>query len=132
MFRLLILPTITARYTVLVTDSRKTGQANRVHYGYRRQHVLLLREGWQINHKRVYCLYKEEGISLELKSKQKRTSQPRIPMPVPTAPNGVWSMDLMADRLSDGRQLRTTEKAAFNSQNCPVIGCRSKHQSPAI
>lgn len=48
--------------------------ANRVRYGYRRLHVLLLREGWQINHKQVYRLYKEEGLSLRLKSKKKRTA----------------------------------------------------------
>lgn len=80
--------------------------ASRVRYGYRRLHVLLLREGWQINHKRVYRLYKEEGLSLRLKSKKKRTSQPRVPMPVPTSPNQVWSMDFMADRLAEGRQFR--------------------------
>lgn len=80
--------------------------ASRVRFGYRRLHILLLREGWQINHKRVYRLYKEEGLSLRLKSKKKRTSQPRVPMPVPTAPNQVWSMDFMADRLADGRQFR--------------------------
>ena len=44
----------------------------RVRYGYRRLHVLLLREGWQINHKRVYRLYKQEGLSLRLKTKKKR------------------------------------------------------------
>ena len=78
----------------------------RVRYGYRRLHVLLLREGWQINHKRVYRLYKEEGLSLRLKSKKKRTSEPRIPLPVATAPDQVWSMDFMADRLADGRAFR--------------------------
>lgn len=95
--------------------------ANRVRYGYRRLHVLLLREGWQINHKRVYRLYKEEGLSLRLKSKKKRTSQPRIPTPVPTAPNGVWSMDFMADRLSDGRQFRLLTLVDNFSRESPQI-----------
>ena len=36
----------------------------RVRYGYRRLHVLLQREGWQINHKRTYRLYREEGLSI--------------------------------------------------------------------
>jgi putative transposase len=35
--------------------------AARVRYGYERLHTLLRREGWQINHKRVYRLYHEEG-----------------------------------------------------------------------
>ncbi len=65
----------------------------RVRYGYRRLHVLLMREGWQINHKRVYRLYKLEGLSLRLKTKKKRVSEPRVPQPAATAPNECWSMD---------------------------------------
>ena len=38
--------------------------ATRVHYGYRRVHVLLRREGWKDNHKRVYRFYRELGLSL--------------------------------------------------------------------
>lgn len=34
----------------------------RVSYGYRRLHVLLQREGWVVNHKRVYRLYKQEAL----------------------------------------------------------------------
>ena len=40
----------------------------RVRYGYRLIHVLLLCEGWEINHKRVYRLYKEEGLNLRNKT----------------------------------------------------------------
>ena len=42
---------------------------SRVRYGYRRLHVLLAREGWQVNHKRVYRLYRLEGLSLRLKTR---------------------------------------------------------------
>lgn len=42
----------------------------RVRYGYRRIHVLLRREGWAINGKRVYRLYKEMGLGLRKKSKR--------------------------------------------------------------
>jgi putative transposase len=38
--------------------------ATRVRYGYKRIHVVLRREGWRINHKRVYRLYKQDGLSL--------------------------------------------------------------------
>jgi len=37
---------------------------SRVRYGYRRLHVLLAREGWRVNHKRVYRLYRLAGLSL--------------------------------------------------------------------
>jgi putative transposase len=80
--------------------------AARVRYGYRRLHVLLQREGWQVNHKRVYRWYRLEGLSLRVKAKKKRTSQLRVPRPAAEAPNEHWSMDFMTDRLCDGRRFR--------------------------
>jgi putative transposase len=80
--------------------------ATRVRYGYRRLHVLLKREGWQVNHKRVYRLYRREGLSLRLKTRKKRISTPRMPQSLPTAPNQRWSMDFMSDSLYDGRRFR--------------------------
>jgi len=80
--------------------------ASRVRYGYRRLHVLLQREGWQINHKRVYRWYKLAGLSLRLKSVKKRRSVPRVPLPPAMAPNERWSMDFVSDRLADGRRFR--------------------------
>ena len=75
--------------------------AARVRYGYERLHTLLRREGWQINHKRVYRLYHEEGLSLRLKTKRKRISQRRVPLSRPAAPNKYWSMILcMIDWLT--------------------------------
>jgi putative transposase len=58
----------------------------RVRYGYRRLHVLLQREGWRVNHKRVYRLYREEGLSLRLKCKQKRVRVARVEPLQPQAP----------------------------------------------
>src|SRR5206468_3969151 len=55
--------------------------AVRVRYGYRRIHVLLRREGWPVNVKRVYRLYREEGLSLRYKRAKKRVSTPRVAPP---------------------------------------------------
>jgi putative transposase len=52
--------------------------AVRVRYGYRRIHVLLRREGWKVNTKRVYRLYREEGLSLRYKRAKKRVSVPLV------------------------------------------------------
>ena len=93
----------------------------RVRYGYRRLHVLLMREGWQINHKRVYRLYKQEGLSLRLKTKKKRVSEARVPRPAPNGPNQCWSMDFVADRLSDGRQFRLLTLVDNFSRVSPAI-----------
>jgi putative transposase len=81
--------------------------AVRVRWGYRRLHVVLQREGWQVNHKRVYRLYKQEGLELRIKRrKKKRAATPRVPCPPATAPNDRWSMDFVSDRLTGGQAFR--------------------------
>lgn len=78
----------------------------RVRYGYRRLHILLRREGWKVNHKLVYRLYTEEGLSLRIKRKKKCVSATRVKVPKPTEPNEVWSMDFVADGLANGQAIR--------------------------
>lgn len=46
----------------------------RVRYGYFRIYILLRREGWLVNHKRVYRLYREDGLSLRLKRPRRHVS----------------------------------------------------------
>jgi putative transposase len=77
-----------------------------VRYGYRRLQVLLQREGWRINHKRVYRLYQLEGLSLRLKNRRKRPSHLRVIMPKAHAPDEHWSLDFITDSLADGRRFR--------------------------
>jgi putative transposase len=81
-----------------IRDLAKT----RVRYGYFRIYILLRREGWMVNHKRVYRLYRDDGLSLRLKRPRRHVSAAnRERQPAPTAPNELWSMDLF-----DGRRLR--------------------------
>ncbi len=80
----------------------------RVSYGYRRLHILLLREGWQVNHKRVYRLYRQEGLTLKNKHLKRRfvSSALHVRQDHATKPNVRWSMDFVADELVDGRRIR--------------------------
>ena len=79
----------------------------RVGWGYRRIHILLKREGWQVNHKRVYRLYTQEGLTLRRKRPKRHVSSvKRVIRPLALTPNHSWSMDFMADTLFDGRKLR--------------------------
>ncbi|CEG09853.1 putative transposase OrfB [Afipia felis] len=81
--------------------------ASRVRYGYRRLHVLLLREGYRLNHKRTYRLYREEGLSIRTKTpKRKRAWRYRSGRPEIGAANHCWVMDFMSDALFDGRPFR--------------------------
>ena len=54
---------------------------NRPRYGYRRLTVMLRREGWMVNHKRVYRLYREEGLSLRPKRNPRRPRLSPLPRP---------------------------------------------------
>lgn len=79
----------------------------RVRYGYRRLHVLLRREGWSVNHKRVYRLYMEEGLAIRRKTpRRKRSCRYRGERLRPAARNETWAMDFMSDRLFDNRPYR--------------------------
>ena len=78
----------------------------RVRYGYRRIHELLRREGWCINHKRVYRLYTIMGLQVQIRRKIKRASHTRVPIAQPETSNEHWSMDFVADMLDNGRRFR--------------------------
>ena len=76
-------------------------------YGYYRIYIMLRREGWLVNHKRVYRLYRQDGLSLRLKKPRRNVSAAdRIRQPAAAAPNEMWSMDFVSDALFDGRRLR--------------------------
>jgi len=81
--------------------------AARVRYGYRRLHILLRREGWAVNHKRTYRIYRDEGLSIRPKlPKRKRAWRYRQWRPADGEPNEVWAMDFMSDRSFDGHPFR--------------------------
>ena len=80
--------------------------AARVRFGYRRLTVLLRRDGWRVNAKRIYRLYTEEGLMVRTKHRTKAACRPRVPRAVATAPNQRWSMDFMSARVTDGRGFR--------------------------
>lgn len=80
--------------------------ATHVRYGYRRLTVLLRREGWAVNAKRIYRLYDEEGLKVRSVERKKVARRQRIPQSPATGPNQCWSADFVSDRLSDGRSFR--------------------------
>ena len=96
--------------------------STRVHYGYRRVHVLLRREGWQDNVKRVYRLYRQMGLSLRLKRpRRNKSARARQPKVLATRLNEIWSIDFVADALFDGRRLRALTVVDNYSRECLAI-----------
>ncbi len=92
---------------------------SRVSYGYRRLHILLRREGWQVNHKRVYRLYTEEGLTIKRrKPKRHKSAVPRNVRIKPKSINNVWTMDFMSDQLADGRRFRIMTLLDVYTREC--------------
>jgi len=78
-----------------------------VRYGYRRLTVLLRREGWHVNAKRIYRLYREEELIVRTKQRRKMARRQRVTTPAMAArPNQCWSMDFVSDKFADGRSFR--------------------------
>jgi putative transposase len=75
-------------------------------FGYRRLHILLKREGIEINWKKLYRLYKEERLTVHKRGGRKRALGTRAPMTIPQEANQRWSLDFVSDTLVDGRRFR--------------------------
>ena len=56
-------------------------------FGYRRLHILLKREGWALNHKKLYRIYREEGLSVKKRKGRKRAVGTRTALPSATYSN---------------------------------------------
>ncbi len=84
---------------------------------------MLQREGWKVNHKRIYRLYCEEGLQIRHKRPKRRVSaKVRDDRTQAIRPNQCWSMDFMADQLIDGRRIRVLTIVDNFSRVSPLIG----------
>lgn len=94
----------------------------RVRYGARRIHVLLRREGWPVNHKRVHRIYVQAGLNLRAKRPRRRKAAAmRLDRPSLTGPNQLWSMDFVSDALFDGRRFRALTIVDNFTRECLTI-----------
>jgi putative transposase len=75
-------------------------------FGYRRLHILLRREGIELNHKKLVRLYREERLTVKKRGGSKRALGTRAPMTLPQGSNQRWSLDFVSDMLADGRRFR--------------------------
>ena len=91
--------------TVLRVRLRELSSERR-RFGYRRLHLLLRREGFEVNWKRLYRIYSEEKLTVRKRGGRKRALGTRAPMTIPQGANQRWSLDFVSDTLSDGRRFR--------------------------
>ena len=95
------------------------GQKRR--YGYRRLHVLLLREGWLLNWKRTYRVYREAGLMVRRRKRKRIAGIERQDKVMTTGPNQSWSMDFVSDGFVDGRRLRCLNIVDDFTKECLAI-----------
>ena len=95
--------------------------ATRVRFGYRRLTVMLRREGWAVNAKRIYRLYTADGLAVRTKVRKKIARRVRIPAQGATRPNEKWSMDFVAARLLDGRWFRVLTVVDQFTRECLLL-----------
>jgi putative transposase len=93
-----------------------------VSWGYRLIHTLLQREGWGVNHKLVYRLYREEGLTLRRRRRKRRRSAVRREQkPMPTGADQRWAMDFVHDTLSGGGMLRIFGAVDLFTRECVAL-----------
>lgn len=95
--------------------------AEKRRYGYRRVYLRLRREGWLVNRKRVYRLYREAGLAVRRRKRKRIGPFERKPLPKPLAANLSWSMDFVSDGLADGRRLRCLTIVDDCTRECVAI-----------
>lgn len=101
--------------------------AERPRFGYRRLHRMLCREKengtakWVVNHKRVYRLYREEGLAMRRRKRKRFRAEARVPLALPTRANQVWTMDFTRDSLASGRTFRTLNLMDGYTREAPRI-----------
>lgn len=105
----------------------------RVRYGYRRVHVLLRREGWSINQKKVRRIYNELGLQLRNKSPKRRVkAKLRDDRKPATQPNETWAMDFVHDQLATGKKIRVLTVVDTFSRFSPIIDPRFSYRAEDV
>lgn len=105
----------------------------RVRYGYRRIAVLLRREGWTINEKRVYRLYRELGLQLRNKTPKRRVKAKLRDDRAPASrSNEVWAMDFVHDQLATGTKIRVLTIIDTFSRFSPAIEPRFRFRGADV
>ncbi|WP_315804875.1 MULTISPECIES: IS3 family transposase [unclassified Bradyrhizobium] len=90
-------------------------------FGYRRLHVLLKREGYLVNHKKVFRLYREERLTVRRRGGRKRALGTRAPMKVPLLANDRWSLDFVSDQMTDSRRFRVLTVVDDCTRECLAL-----------
>ena len=106
---------------VAVLERLRMLAAERRRFGYRRLHILLRREGFGLNHKKLFRLYRQEKLGVRKRGGRKRALGTRLPLALPEAPNQRWSLDFVSDALNSGRRFRVLAVVDDFTRECLAL-----------
>jgi putative transposase len=95
--------------------------AKRMRFGYRRLTAMLVRSGIVVNHKRVYRLYREEGLAMRIRQRRRIRWNGVVASPAAMRPNQRWSIDFVSDCVSSGKVIRIFTIVDDYTRECPAI-----------
>src|SRR5690606_29407454 len=104
-------------------------------YGYRRVAALLRQEGWRVNTKRVYRIWREEGLKVPKKQPRRRRlwfNDGSCVRRRAEYRNHVWSYDFVADKTVNGGPLRMLTIVDEFTRECLAIEVGRKLKSPDV
>ena len=104
----------------------------RPRFGYKRITILLRRDGFHVNHKRVYRIYKRFGLAVKRKRRKQASKASREAMPVASELNDCWSMDFLSDAMTDGRALRVFAAVDDHSRLCMAFDFEVSMSAPRV
>jgi putative transposase len=102
-------------------DRLKELAAERRRFGYRRLAVLLKREGFACNIKKIHRIYREEKLMVQRRKGRKKATGTRAPLPKPDSIHQVWSLDFISDAFTDGRRFRILGVMDQCSRECLTL-----------
>lgn len=117
----------TARYRprrpahTALREQLRTLAQHRPRFGYRRLAVLLRRAGHAINHKRVYRLYRLEGLAVRRRQRKRIAPTQRPVLNAPQRAGQAWAMDFTHDTFANGRHFRTLNIVDMYTRECLAI-----------
>lgn len=83
---------------------KKASQRRR--WGFPRLRLVLKKEGWADNHKRIYRIYCEEKLQIKRRRRKKTRHWRGDPLLVAHGPDQCWAMDFVHDRTRNGKSIR--------------------------
>jgi putative transposase len=95
--------------------------AKRMRFGYRRLTAMLARDGIPANHKRVYRLYREEGLAMRIRQRRRIRWNGQEARPAAIRVNQRWSIDFVSDSVSGSRVIRILTLVDDYTRECPAM-----------